>query len=98
MVKAPFSTAAMRGSVETCALGAVEPVNGAELVAQVAEQRLRIEPAAHRPLEQLAGQVLASVPVDVLAQPFPQRAELARPHLLVEIRQLRPDALPQLGR
>src|SRR5947209_4323727 len=98
ILNAPLSTPDMRGSVETDGLVSVQAVDGAELLAQIAEQRLRVEASAHHALEQLGGHELAAVPVHVLTQPLAQRGELAGPDLVVEIRQLAPDPLPELAR
>src|SRR5579859_2929156 len=85
------------GRGPACPALELEAVDRAELRAQVAEQRLRVEAAADHALEELAGHVLAAVAVDVLAQPVVERAELAGPDLVVEVGELPADPLPELS-
>src|SRR5262249_46086263 len=67
-----------------------------ELALQVAEVRLGIDRPADGPLERLRGQELASVPVDVLAQPLAHRTELAARDLPPDIRHVRGEPVPDL--
>ena len=58
------------------------------LVPQVPEVRRRLDRAADHPLQRLRRRELAPVPVQALAEPLPERAELAALDLLVQVRQV----------
>src|SRR5437764_10558422 len=88
----------MTQSVKTWALVFVQAVDRAELGAQIPEQRLRVETAADRPLEELRRHVLAAVTVDVPPEPLAQVPELAGPDPIVEVGELAPDPVPELSR
>src|SRR3954447_22725773 len=67
-----------------------------ELVAQVGDQRRDSQLLAGDPLQQLARLEHAAVAMHVLAQPRAQRREVAALELLLDVRQIDADALPQL--
>src|SRR5205814_5206380 len=75
---------------------AVQAVQGAEFLPYVSAPGLRRQRLAGGALHQLVGRELATVSVDVAAEPTEQRAELSALDLLVEVRDVRSDPLHQL--
>src|SRR5829696_5598901 len=67
------------------------------LPAQIAQVRLRVEPTAGDPLDQLARHVLAAMPPEILAQPRGERAELAALELVVQTGDVGRHPLPKLA-
>src|SRR5687768_17392036 len=70
---------------------------GAVLLAQICEVGLGVDPRAGRALERLLRHELPAVAVDVLAEPLAERRELAALELVVEVREILLDALPDLN-
>src|SRR3954452_21595858 len=68
-----------------------------QLCLEVGEQRLDLQLLPRGAAQQLARVVLAAVRVDAGTEPLADRAELARPNLLVDIRDLVVERPPQLG-
>src|SRR5262245_41959508 len=94
----PARAAGARGSVRGGDVQA-QAVDVADLPAQVPDVRLRVDAAdAGGALQRLARRELAAVPVQVLAQPRPQRPELALLERLGQVRQVGGHPLPQLRR
>src|SRR2546421_4555493 len=69
-----------------------------ELLAEVAEVRFRVDRAAGDTQDRLLRRELATQPIEVLAQPFAQLAELALFEALVELAEVILCALPDLHR
>src|SRR5579875_1030430 len=77
----------------------MEAVNSSDLLAEVTHVGLRVDrPGADDQLERLARRELAAVAVEVLSKPVAERAELAALEVVVEARDVREHALPDLGR
>src|SRR4051794_10226391 len=68
-----------------------------QLGLQVVQPRLHAQLFAGRPSQQLARVVLASVAVDVLAQPLAQRGEPPGRDVGLDLRQLGAQRAPELG-
>src|SRR5579884_922316 len=76
-----------------------QAVDLADLVAEVTHVGLGVDPRrAGRALERLRRRELAAVAVQVLAQPLPQRSELAALELALEPGEVGGDPLPELHR
>src|SRR4051794_31997268 len=76
-----------------------DSVDRRKLLAQIAHVRRRVDlRRADDTLERLARRVLAAVAVQVLAEPVAQGCELALLEAVVDVRQLREHALPDLRR
>src|SRR5687768_252995 len=80
------------------ASGQVDPVDLAVLLRQVAHVGSDLDRAPGRAAHDLGGLELASVPVHVLAQPVPQRLELAALDARLQVGDVAVHRLPQLPR